>query len=75
MDRVSSELHKNQRAPHSKLESAKAPEKAKDTFRHETYETLAEYAERRLKNEQTTEQEDVQKDMGRKSTTDGVGKT
>ena len=49
MNRVSSELHKNQRASHSKLESAKAPEKVKDTFRRKPCETLAEYAERRVR--------------------------
>jgi len=49
MDRVSAERQKNLEIAHSKLQDEKVNQRAVETFKRKPYETLAEYAERRVK--------------------------
>ena len=52
MDRVSTERQKNLEIAHSKLQDETVSEKARDAFGRKPYESIAEYAERKWKDEQ-----------------------
>ena len=49
MDRVSTERQKNLEIAHSKLQGETVSEKARDAFGRKPYESIAEYAERRVR--------------------------
>ena len=49
MDRVSTEKQKNLGIAHGKLQDETVPEKARDAFGRKPYETLLEYAKRRVR--------------------------
>ena len=49
MDRVSAERQKNLEIAHSKLQDEKVNQRAVETFKRKPYETLAEYAERQVR--------------------------
>ena len=58
MDRVSTERQKNLGIAHSKLQDEKVSKGAIETFKRKPYESIAEYVERRVReDEQATVQE------------------